>query len=299
MTFLTRTALLVVLACCVSGLSACTKDDKAELRGSLYFAAGKYLAALDLRDGSTSVVANLGDAELLSLGPAPDDRLLLNVIGTANQRSMHQIKLFDTRTRQQLTLLNGRFGHYLPGTKVLVFDDHVRTYVTERIRGTWEKTEVVQHRYGDDVDVMPITASRFIYRVGEGPFLVYDRTANRSIALTGLESLCTLDRALWVAEREQMLCRARRDDGTFEYAFVGLDGTRAETLPLPGDQELRPVAYIADQDILVLTERWQGAISDRWKWGVWIYRFDTGEFYRMLDDQYLGDKVVYSSGYHG
>ena len=51
--------------------------------------------------------------------------------------------------------------------------------------------------------------------------------------------------------------------------------------------------------MLVLTERWQGRISNRWKWGVWIYRLDTGEFYRLLDDQYLGDTVVYSTGYHG
>ena len=43
-------------------VSACSQPDHEELRGSLYFVTGNYLALLDLRDGSSSVVANLGDA---------------------------------------------------------------------------------------------------------------------------------------------------------------------------------------------------------------------------------------------
>ena len=279
-------------------LAGCAPDDRAELRGSLYFAAGKYLAALDLRDGSTSVVANLGDAELLSLGPAVDNRLLLNIIGIENQREMDQLVLYDIETRQRLTLLNGRFGHYLPGTRVLVFDDGVRTWITERTRDEWEKVEVIEHRYNADVHVMPISATRFIYRVADGPLYAYDRTANRSIPLRGLESICSLDRALWIAHREQLLCRARLDDGAYEFVYVALDGTRADTLTLPGDKDLRPIAWLPDQDTLVLVERWQGRVSKRWKWGVWIYRLDTGDLYRMLDDQYLGDTVVYAPGNH-
>lgn len=288
---------LFALLICGALTGGCAPDDRGELRGSLYFAAGKYLAALDLRDGSTSVVSNLGDAEILSLGPQLEDRLLLNIIATENQRSMHQLVLYDTRTRQRLTLLNGRSGRYLPGTKVLVFDDGVRTWITERKRGNWEKTEVVEHRYNAVVDVMPISATRFIYRVADGPLFVFDSTAERSIQLVGLDLLCPLERALWVAEREQMLCRVRRDDDTYAYSFVGLDGTEYESLALPADQDLRPLAYVRDQDILILSERWQGAISDRWKWGVWVYHFGTGEHYRLLDDQYLGDTVVYSAGY--
>jgi hypothetical protein len=280
-------------------LAGCAADDRAELRGSLYFAAGKYLAALDLRDGSTSVVANLGDTEVLSLGRSVDNRLLLNVIGTENQRSMHQVVLFDVASRQRMTLLNGRFGHHLPGTRVLVFDDGAKTWVTEKVGGTWEKTGVVEHGYGADVGIMPTAATRFIYRVEDGPFFVYDLATGRSIPLPGLESRCSIDRALWIAEREEMLCRARRDDGTYEFAYVALDGSKVEVLPVPGDKDLRPVAWLSDQNVLILTGRWQARVSNRWKWGVWVYRLDTGEFYRMLDDQHLGETVVYSTGYHG
>ena len=280
-------------------LASCGSDERDELRGSLYFAAGEYLAAFDLRDGSTSVVANLGDAQILSLGPAVDNRLLLNILGTENRREILQLVLYDIETRQRLTLLDGRFGHYLPGTRVLVYDDGVNTWITEKAGDTWEETEVVAHRYDANVDVMPISAMRFVYRVADGPLYVYDRMAKRSLPLHGLESLCSIDRALWIAQREDMLCRVSRDDGTYEFAFVALDGTRVDTLPLPGDKDLRPIAYLPDQNTLVLAERWQGRISRRWKWGVWIYRLDTGDFYRMLDDQYLGDTVVYAHGNHG
>ena len=108
-------------------IAACGGPDHEELRGSLYFAAGNYLALLDLRDGSTSVVANLGDAEIRSLSPQLEDRLLLTVYGSENARETRHLVLYDLDTRQTLTLLNGHIGHYLPGTKTLIFDDGVRT----------------------------------------------------------------------------------------------------------------------------------------------------------------------------
>jgi hypothetical protein len=275
-------------------LAACSGPGHEELRGSLYFAAGNYLALLDLRDGSTSVVANLGDADIRSLSPQLEDRLLLTVYGSENNRETRHLVLYDLDTRQTLTLLNGYVGHYLPGTKTLVFDDGVRTYVTERVRGNWEKTEVVEHRYNQRVDVVPISSTRFIYRVADGPLYVYDRTAGRSIELSGLDSTCRFDRSLWFADREQMLCQLRRDGEAREYAFVGLDGANLESVPLPSSQDLKPLALLPDQGVMILSERWRGGLADRVKWGVWVYRFNTQEVYRLLDDQYLGDHVLYT-----
>ena len=60
-------ALLAVLL----QVSACSQPDHEELRGSLYFVTGNYLALLDLRDGSSSVVANLGDADIQYLDSRP------------------------------------------------------------------------------------------------------------------------------------------------------------------------------------------------------------------------------------
>jgi hypothetical protein len=275
-------------------VAACGAPEHEELRGSLYFAAGNYLALLDLRDGSTSVVANLGDADIRSLSPQLEDRLLLTVYGNENNRETRNLVLYDLASRQTLTLLNGHIGYYLPGTMTLVFDDGARIYVTEPIQGDWEKTEVIEHRYNQGVDIVPIAATRFIYRVADGPLYVYDQVAGRSIELRGLGSTCRFERALWFAEREQMLCQLRHEGESMQYAFVGLDGTVHEDVSLPSSRDLRPLAFLPDQDVLILTERWRGGLADRVRWAVWVYRFDSGEAYRLLDDQHLGEHVSYA-----
>lgn len=275
-------------------VSGCSGPDHEELRGALYFAAGNYLALLDLRDGSTSVVANLGDADIRSLGPQLEDRLLLTVYGSENGRDTKHLVLFDLESRQTLTLLNGHIGFYLPGTSTLVYDDGVGIHVTERVRGEWEKTAVVEHRYNQRVEIVPVTAERFIYRVADGPLYLYDKLAGRSIELGALEETCRFDRARWSAEREQVLCQLRREGELLQYAFVGLDGVVGEGVPLPPSHDLRPLVFLPDQQALVLTERWRGGLANRVRWGVWVYRFDTREAYRLLDDQYLGEYVSYA-----
>lgn len=274
-------------------VAACADTDRPQLRGALYFLSGNYLAMLDLRDGSTSVVSNLGEVNIESLSPQLEERLLLNVIDSAEQRERRLLVLYDIATHQTHTILSGRNGHYLPGTRTLVYDDGIRIFVTERVRGTWEKTEVAEHRYNESVDIVPLSATRFIYRIGDGPFVVYDKTAARSIELTALESACRLDRALWFVDREEMLCQLRDADEQADYAFVGLDGAVGHRVPLSPAHDLRPLVFLPDQDVLLLTERWQGGLARRVNWGVWVYRFDTQEAYRLFDDQYLGDSVYY------
>lgn len=285
--------LLAVLLCCCAQLAACGADEREEMRGFLFFVVGNYLAQLDLRDGSTSVVTNVGDAEIQSLSPQLDNRLLLTVYGSENQRDMHRLVLYDIETHQMLTLLNGREGYYLPGTKTLVFDDGVGIYLTERVMGSWERTEVVEHRFNERVEIMPVSAQRFAYRVADGPLVLYDKTVGRSMELSGLDTTCDLERALWFTAREQMLCKLRRNESEYEYAFVTLDGDVQEALSLPGDRDFKPVAWVPDQDVLVLTEQWSTWFTERQRSAVWIYSFATGEAYRFIEDQYLGDTVIY------
>lgn len=296
---LDRRIVVAVLAGLLGLVSACGPADRPEMRGGLYFAAGQYLAMLDLRDGSTSVVANLGDVEIQEINPQNDERLLLTVFGNVNQQDTHRLVLYDIASRQTLTLLNGREGGYLPGTRILVYDDGLRIVVAEKISGVWEKHEVMQHRFNSPLRIMPITASRFLYAEQQAPIHVYDNGSKRSIELTRLSELCSLDGSLWMPEREHLLCRRTRDDGVYEYQFVGLDGTVHESLPLPGSQAFRPVAWLPDQDALVLTERWSSWLSGKQKSAIWIYRFDDGDLYRLIDDQYLGSSVVYEPGDSG
>ena len=46
-----------------------------------------------------------------------------------------------------------------------------------------------------------------------------------------------------------MLCQTGRDDESFEYAFVGLDGSVHDPLPLPAAHDLRPIAFLHDQEL--------------------------------------------------
>jgi hypothetical protein len=58
--------LLVAASLPFTQLAGCEQAAHQELHGYLYFGSGQYLGQLDLRDGSTSVEANLGDVSRIS-----------------------------------------------------------------------------------------------------------------------------------------------------------------------------------------------------------------------------------------
>lgn len=275
-------------------LAACQSQQPPEMRGSLYFGAGNYLAEMNLRDGSTSVVANLGDAEIREISPQLTERLLLTVFSKVNQQDVHRLVLYDIDSRQTLELVTGRHGRYLPGTHVLIYDDGTTLTMTERISGRWETTDVLKHRYNAPLRVLPLTATRFLYVEVGSPIHVYDKESGESTALASLSGRCDLDETLWLPETERLICRTELPDGSYRYPLVSLDGVTHGELSLPSSRSFRPLAWLPDQDALVLSERWRGLVSDRLRSAVWIYRFGDGTSFRLVDDQYLGNSVVYS-----
>ena len=289
---------LVTVAVLVAGLTvqlvACQPQQQPEMRGSLYFAAGNYLAEMDLRDGSTSVVANLGDAEIQEMSPQLNDRLLLTVFGNVNQKDFHRLVLYDIESRQTLTLVAGRYGRYLPGTKVLVYDDGSTLIMSERKPGRWDSTEIMKHRYNAQIRILPISETRFLFLEVGSPIHVYDKETGESTELAALSRFCDLDYTLWLPERERLLCRTRLADGSWRYPLVGLDGTVHAQLSLPESASFRPLAWMPDQDALVLSERWRSPFSDSDKSAVWIYRFEDHSAFRLVEDQYLGRSVIYN-----
>jgi hypothetical protein len=284
----------LLLAGLTAQLVACQPEQPPEMRGSLYFAAGNYLAEMDLRDGSTSVIANLGDAEIQEMSAQLTDRLLLSVIGKVNQNDVHSLVLYDIESRQTLTLVAGRNGRYLPGTRVLVYDDGTAIIMSERIRGRWENTEIMTHRYNAQIRILPISAARFLYVELGSVIHVYDKETGESTPLPALGERCDLDYTLWLPERQQLLCRTKLADGAWSYPLVGLDGALHGQLSLPASKSFRPLAWLPDQDALVFSEQWRGLLSDRDRSAVWIYRLDVGEAFRLVKDQHLGKWVVYN-----
>jgi hypothetical protein len=283
----------VVLLLVLGQVAACQPERHEALHGSLYFGVGEYLAELELRTGDVNIATNLGDVEIQAISPQKDERLLVTVFGSVNQQDRHRLVLYDLDTRQTLTIASGRNGHYLPGTRVLVYDDGVSLVVAERDSEGWQRTEVVRHAYNATLLVTPLSATRFLYALDGQAIHAYDTVSRRAIELSALSRNCSLDAASWDPQSERLLCRRRLDDGGYEYVMVDLDGTVRAKLDLPDSRMLQPLAFLPDQDALVLAERWRSRISDRQNHAVWVLRFDTGEFYRLLDNQYLGRSVVY------
>ena len=270
-------------------LAGCA-EDRPELSGGLYFAAGNYLAELDLRNGGTRVVTAIGDDTLVELAPQGSERLLLTVYGKVNRQHAHSLVLYDLASKQQLRFFAGSKGRYLPGTDVLVYDEGRQILVKRRQGETWETIEVTSHDYRAHVQIIPVSATTFLYSIGDEAPQLFDIVDGRS-STPGLAEHCTLDAAVWAADLDALLCRGQ--DTRSAYAFVKLDGTAGAPLLLPEGRRLDAVAYAADQDVAIFTERWQSMVSERPQHAIWIHHRDTGETWRLVENQHLGETVVY------
>lgn len=284
------TAIATALTLCAL-LAACEPAATPSYSGKLYFGSGNYLALIDLRNGSTDIVASIGDSEIREIGPKDGRRLLLSVFGPVNQKDSYRLVLFDLETRQQLTFFEGRSGRYLLDGQTLVYDDGARIWATRKRFNAWEKVEVAQHPYNAGVRIVPVSGTAFLYSAGEADdarVYLFDTDSRTSTELAALAGACTLDGASWIESRSELLCRA---DGS--WVFTKLDGTVSESLQLPSDRSFRALAYMPDHDAVVFSERWQAWMSGRQKWAVWVYDIGSASSHRVMEHQYLGDSVIY------
>jgi len=278
-------------------LAACEPAAPPAIPGTLYFGSGNYLAELALRNGSTDIVASIGDAEIQEIGPKDGRRILLNVFGPVNQKDSHRLVLFDLETRQQLTFFEGRFGRYLMDGRTLVYDDGARIWATWKRVNYWEKVEVAHHPFNAMVWIVPVSDTAFLYSIGpqsDGPLYLFDAVQRQSTELKMLADVCGLDGAIWVEARSELLCRSNTSasDGV-SYVFAGLDGVVSSALQLPPDRSFRALAYLPDRNAVVLSESWNTWLSGRQQWAVWVYDIGDAASYRILEHQYLGHTVIY------
>ena len=278
-------------------LGACEPTSAPEISGGLYFGSGNYLARVDLRDGSTDIVASIGDAEIQEIGPKDGRRLLLNVFGPVNQKDSHRLVLFDLGTRQQLTFFEGRFGRYLMDGQTLVYDDGSRIWATWKRVNHREKVEVAQHPFNAKVRIVPVSDTAFLYSIGsdgDAPLYQFDTATRQSTELQVLASNCQLDGAIWIPARSALLCHPVSPASAHAaYVFASLDGVVSDSLNLPPDRSFRALAYMPDRDAVVLSETWRTWMSGRKQWAVWVYDIASASSYRMLEHQHLGHTVIY------
>ena len=252
---------------------------------------------MDLRDGSTSVEANLGDVSIRRVSAYGDENLLLTVFGIVNHKDTYRLMQYETATGQTGVLFNGRNGLYLAGEEMLVYDDGLRLRAKVRSGNRRVDVELVKYEFGERVRLTPLPGSVFLYSIADGegaPIFLHDATTQATEPLQQLSEVCGLDGAIWIDAYQQLLCRTTASSGRFQsYSFFDLDGTLHGRLDLPESRSFRVVAYLQDQEALVLTQSWRSLIGDRGKTAIWIYKLGSDESYRLVKDQYLGDTVVY------
>ena len=291
--------LLVAASLPFTQLAGCEQAAHQELHGYLYFGSGQYLGQLDLRDGSTSVEANLGDVSIRRVSAYGDENLLLTVFGIVNHKETYRLMQYEIATGQTGILFKGRKGLYLAGQEMLVYDDHLRLRAKVSSKSGRVDVELAQHGFGDRIQLVPVSDSSFLYSIGdtEGELIfAHDANTQTTKKLEKLSAVCGLDGAIWIDASRQLLCRLTTSSGQFEsYTFFDLDGTRRGRLSLPESRSFRAVAYLQDQESLVLTQPWQSLIGNRGKTAIWIYDLGGDEHYRLVKDQYLGETVVYRS----
>ena len=290
---------LILIMLLVSICGACDAPARTGPGGYIYFGSGNYLGKFSLYDGSSQVVAYLGDLSAVAVGPYSDGDLLLTVKRVVNQQNTRMIGRFEVAQNHYKTLFVGDSAVYLPDREITVYDDGF-AILTSRIEERERKiTTVYSHRHHERVTLVTISDREILFQINAGDshsVFHYDSATEILTQLDAFSGECDLEAALWVAEQEQMLChrpgdpRANRD-----YRFVSPDGVVGNSLELPSENVFRPIAYLPEKRLLVLTEVWQGLWSRKNKYGVWIYGLDTGESYRLAKDQYLGDHVVSKS----
>lgn len=272
--------------------AGCEPEETREYWGNLYFAAGSYLGQLDLRDGSVSVLANVGDAYIHELDAFGENQLLLTVFGPVNRKDTFRLMQYKLDTNGLVTLINGRHGRYLPVPEALIFDDGAHLRVRVYGSGRMEELTITQHRFGSRVHVVQVSETQFLYGVGRDSAIhSFDVDTRESLVLTELSKVCQLDGALWIDARDALLCKL--EDASQSYSFFALDGSARGSLSIPDAGPYRAMAYLADQDALVLTEAWNTVVSDSVRYAIWIYDLASDRMVRLVEDQYLGPSAVY------
>lgn len=274
-------------------LAACGGEPAPKYHGFLYFGAGGYLGKFSLRDGSSSIVVSVGDANVREVDALHGSRLLLSLDAIENNRDVAKIVWFDTRTFQQSALYAGVAAVWLPDVHTYIYDDGSRLSAASTHRDFITDNVVMEHRINELVDILVISPASAVFQIGlaeHSRVWRYDAGLADLSELAELATTCSLRHAAWVKSREQLACRSRT---TGAYILVGLDGETTQTLALPDEREFEILEYVPDQELLVLVEPWRTTVFKQPRTAVWVYELESGETHRIAKHQYLGRSAAY------
>ena len=223
-------------------------------------------------------------------------RLLLAETAVVEGHDVPRISWIDLETGRAETLYSGVIARYLPEAAALVWDDGSTLHVTGRYRNSHINAEIMSHGLNQLSAIIGVSGHVALFEVGlpeDRVILSYDINTRELAKREGLSTKCRLVGAVWVGDREALVCPAK--DGASagrEHLLVDLQGNVRDRLALPEGRQFTALAYAEDQRLLFLTEYW----SSLWgaeRFAVWSYDVNDGQSYRIVRNQYLGNSAVY------
>ena len=206
-------------------------------------------------------------------------------------QSISRIVQLDVRSNQIVDLFSGSAAWFVPEGKFYVIDDGRRLLARGRRGSVYSDLVIAEHRQGARMAVTLVDNQELLYAPATGSGIrLFNVRTGRDIGLDSLSSACVLNGAVWVESRRQLLCRAPQES---DYRLVSLAGEHISDLPLPDEERLEAVAYLAGQNAVILTSVGHGPLSGNIKNRVWMHDLATGETHRLADDQYLGNSVAW------
>lgn len=289
------TGLLLTL-CAVS----CGQSDQKPVAGYLYFGAGKYLGRLDLRTGDSTPVTTFSDLEIQWLSALDSGVLLLSVVATSREAAQSRALLVDPESLRSSEFLVGSAAQYLPEAAGVLYHDGRRLIIAPLASSRSSSRVLPANGANVPAPALSIGGNGVLFYADPSRQRIqrYDLDDGSTETLQRLSGQCVLEDAVWAESRQQLLCRAATTGTDVRhYHWVSPEGEPGETLPLPSDRHFRALAYLADQEVVILNETRQSWLIGRPRHPVWALDLRDGSLHRIARNQYLGRSVVYSRGW--
>jgi len=277
---------------------SCHSDDQPGYNGYLYFAKSHYLMRFSLREGSLSVVTNLGDRTILDISDFLEGRLLIAESAFLNRKVVRSISWVDVNSGQTAALYSGGMARFLEGSGFVVYDDGERLFAVE-LAGDSDSKLIYTHRTNQLSALMVVSENTVLFETndaGDWRILSYDVITGTLQTLDRLSGVCRLNQAVWIEDLAQLACKEQSNQSKYaHYALMNLDGEVSRTLALPEGKHFDALAYINEQHTLVLKESWSSIFGGQEKSAIWVHNIQSKESHRLAKNQNLGSSVVYTN----
>ena len=282
----------------IPALVSCGSGDLGNYHGYLYFAQSHYLMRFGLKDGSLSVVTNLGDKTIHDVSSFLENRLLIAETASINRKEVRRISWVDVNTGQSAALYSGVLARYLEGSGIVVYDDGESFYAVA-LAGDTDSETIFTHKLNQLSTVMVVSKDTVLFETSDaGDWRIgsYNVITRELKTLDRLSGVCRLAQAAWISDLQQLACKESSNQSkNGRYVLANLEGDVSGALALPEGKRFAALTYISDQNALVLKESWNSIFGGQDKTAIWVYNLQSRESHRLAKNQNPGSSVVYTN----